>query len=62
MDGDHLRKAYKDHISDYWEWDQRSHAAHYVLFPQKGLWGYCCVSLSTTIVVGNEAKNQNLSL
>lgn len=34
MDGDHLRKAYKDHISNYWEWDQRTHAAHYVLFPQ----------------------------
>lgn len=33
LDGQTLRKQYKEKISDYRRWDQLGHAAEYMLFP-----------------------------
>lgn len=34
MDGKHLQQQYKEHISDYHSWDQKSHAGQWMLFEQ----------------------------
>ena len=34
MDGKQLQQQYKDHISDYKDWDQREHAAEWLLYPE----------------------------
>ena len=33
IDGDQLGQQYKDHLSDYHQWDQRDHAEEWMLFP-----------------------------
>jgi transposase len=33
INGDHLSQQYKDHLSDYREWDQKDHAENWMLFP-----------------------------
>jgi transposase len=33
VDGNYLGKQYKEHLSDYQYWDQKEHAADWVLFP-----------------------------
>lgn len=33
VDGDQFGQQYKDHLSDYHEWDQRAHAEQWMLFP-----------------------------
>lgn len=33
VDGDQLGQQYKEHLSDYNQWDQRSHAEDWMLFP-----------------------------
>lgn len=34
INGDHFGKQYKEHLSDYRNWDQRGHAEEWLLFPQ----------------------------
>jgi transposase len=34
VDGKQLQKQYKDHLSDFWDWNQREHAEEYILFPK----------------------------
>lgn len=34
IDGDYLERAYKFHLSEYPEWDQRSHADNWILKPE----------------------------
>ncbi len=34
INGDHFGQQYKDHLSDYKEWDQKEHAEDWMLFPQ----------------------------
>jgi transposase len=34
LDGKQLQQQYKNHISDYSGWDQREHAADWILYPQ----------------------------
>ena len=34
MDGKQLQVQYKDHLSDYYAWDQLSHAENWLLYPQ----------------------------
>lgn len=34
MDGKQLQQQYKDHISDYKDWDQREHAAEWLLYSE----------------------------
>jgi len=33
INGDHFGQQYKDHLSDYHEWDQKEHAQEWMLFP-----------------------------
>ena len=33
INGDHFGQQYKDHLSDYQEWEQKGHAKDWVLFP-----------------------------
>jgi transposase len=33
IDGDQLNQQYKEHLSDYNQWDQKSHAREWMLFP-----------------------------
>ena len=33
IDGDHLSKQYKEHLSDYYKWQQIGHADKWILFP-----------------------------
>lgn len=33
INGDHFGQQYKDHLSDYHNWDQKSHAEDWMLFP-----------------------------
>lgn len=33
VDGDNLGQQYKEHLSGYYQWDQRSHAEDWLLFP-----------------------------
>lgn len=33
INGDHFGQQYKDHLSDYHEWDQKEHAEEWMLFP-----------------------------
>lgn len=41
VDGKQLQHQYKDHISDYRSWDQKDHAAQWILYPEN-----CGVALS----------------
>lgn len=34
IDGDQFGQQYKEHLSDYYAWDQLGHAEHWILFPQ----------------------------
>ena len=34
IDGDHFGQQYKDHLSDYPQWNQKSHAEDWMLFPE----------------------------
>jgi len=34
VDGNHLGQQYKEYLSDYKQWDQRSHAEEWILFPE----------------------------
>lgn len=34
IDGDQLGQQYKDHLSDYQQWDQKDHAQDWMIFPQ----------------------------
>lgn len=34
MDGKQLQDQYKNHLSDYHDWDQKSHAENWILFQQ----------------------------
>jgi transposase len=34
VDGKQLQQQYKNHLSDYQQWDQKDHAEHWMLFPQ----------------------------
>lgn len=34
MDGKQLQNQYKDHLSDYKDWDQKEHAQDYILYPK----------------------------
>ncbi|KAB6118624.1 transposase [Bacteroides xylanisolvens] len=34
MDGKQLQSQYKDHLSDFQNWDQRAHAQEYILYPK----------------------------
>ena len=34
MDGKQLQSQYKDHLSDYKDWDQKGHAEDYILYPK----------------------------
>lgn len=34
INGNHLGQQYKDHLSDYKTWDQKSHASEWILYPQ----------------------------
>ena len=34
MDGKQLQSQYKDHLSDFQNWDQRAHAQDYILYPK----------------------------
>jgi transposase len=33
INGDHFGQQYKDHLSDYHQWDQKTHAEEWMLFP-----------------------------
>jgi len=33
MDGKQLQDQYKNHLSDFHDWDQKPHAEHWTLFP-----------------------------
>ena len=33
-DGKYLNRVYKEHLSDFEDWDQKDHAAEWVLFAQ----------------------------
>jgi transposase len=32
VDGKQLQEQYRDHLSNYWDWDQREHAAEWLLY------------------------------
>ena len=34
MDGKQLQNQYKEHLSDYEDWDQKEHALKYILYPK----------------------------
>jgi transposase len=68
LDGKQLQEQYKNHISDYKDWDQREHAADWLLYPQN-VGPYLSIdetSLSNgelyTIVTNKGAKGRNGSL
>lgn len=68
MDGKQLQEQYKSHISDYKDWDQREHAADWLLYP-KNTGSYLSIdetSLSNgelyTIVTNKAAKGRKGSL
>ena len=33
INGDHFAQQYKDHLSDYHQWNQKGHAGEWMLFP-----------------------------
>lgn len=39
MDGKQLQSQYKEHLSDYKDWEQKKHAEDYILYPKNI--GYC---------------------
>ncbi|WP_445439664.1 ISAon1 family transposase [Dyadobacter diqingensis] len=68
MDGKQLQEHYKNHISDYKDWDQREHAAEWLLYPDNA-GPYLSIdetSLSNgelyTIVINKAAKGRKGSL
>jgi transposase len=34
IDGDQFGQQYKEHLSDYQQWDQKDHARDWMIFPQ----------------------------
>lgn len=42
MDGKQLQNQYKDHLSDFHEWDQLAHAGEYILYP-KNIGYHLCI-------------------
>ncbi len=42
MDGKQLQSQYKDHLSDFQNWDQRAHAQEYILYP-KNMGYHLCI-------------------
>lgn len=34
IDGDQFGQQYKDHLSDYYRWEQMGHAQEWILFPE----------------------------
>ncbi|WP_445438678.1 ISAon1 family transposase [Dyadobacter crusticola] len=68
MDGKQLQEQYKNHISDYNDWDQREHAAEWLVYPEN-VGPYLSIdetSLSNgelyTIVTNRAAKGRKGSL
>ncbi|NDW12646.1 DDE transposase [Bacteroides sp. 214] len=68
MDGELLERQYRDHLSDYKQWDQRIHAARWVLF-EKNIGAYVGmdeVALSRgelyTILINKEAHGKKGSI
>lgn len=68
INGDHFGQQYKDHLSDYHEWDQKAHAESWMLFPEN-LGEYLSIdetSLSNgelyTIVTNKAGKGRKGSL
>jgi len=68
INGDHFGQQYKDHLSDYHEWDQKAHAESWMLF-QENLGEYLSIdetSLSNgelyTIVTNKAGKGRKGSL
>lgn len=64
IDGDQFGQQYKEHLSDYYAWDQLGHAEHWILFPQN-IGEFLSIdetALSNgelyTIVTNKEAKGQ----
>ena len=63
IDGERLKRQYKEHLSGYREWDQLSHAEEWLLFPEN--MGECLSIDETapsqgelyTIVSNKEAHN-----
>lgn len=51
MDGKQLQQQYKDHISDYKDWDQREHAAEWLLYPENTS---RCLSIDETSLSNGE--------
>ena len=46
-DGDTLERVYKEHLSGYYQWKDRSHADRYLLFPENfGL--HMCIDETST--------------
>lgn len=68
VDGDLLERQYRDHLSNYHTWDQRKHAARWVLF-QKNIGAYVGideVALSRgelyTVLINKEAHGKKGSI
>lgn len=68
VDGDLLERQYRDHLSEYKEWDQRKHAARWVLF-EKNIGAYVGldeVALSRgelyTVLINKEAHGKKGSI
>lgn len=68
IDGNQLAQQYKDHLSNYQDWEQKSHAEQWVLFPEN-LGPYLSIdetSLSNgelcTIITNKDAKGQKGAL
>lgn len=68
IDGDQLERQYKEHLSDYSEWDQKEHAEQWLVFPDNigERLGIDETSLSNgelyTIVTNKAAKGRNGSI
>lgn len=68
VDGELLERQYRDHLSDYKQWDQRTHAAQWVLF-EKNIGAYVGideVALSRgelyTVLINKEAHGKKGSI
>jgi len=68
IDGDQFGQQYKDHLSDFYDWEQSGHAEHWVLFPHNvsAAMSIDETALSNgelyTIVTNKEAKGQKGTL
>lgn len=68
IDGDELERQYKEHLSDFKEWDQREHAKDWILFPEN-LGPHITIDETAlskgelyTIVLNKDAKGRNGSI